>query len=170
MPGTFHAENRIELVTTDTVTSSSRKIDRKTSIQRLRDSGLGGDIGVYVFAMQAGRGVKPWYVGKTIKSFEEECLTPTKLLKFNEVLSGHGKPFLYFLSLKTKKNARAIDELESLMIGVALRRNGRLLNLSKTKQYEVVVSGVINSSSGAPTLKASAFRKMIGLTSKQGLR
>jgi len=105
-----------------------------------------------------------------INSGRRLTLESRQNVQYNEVVVAHGRPFLYFLVLSSKMNKKAIEELESLMIGVALQKNSNLLNLSKTKQYQVVVRGVINSSAGAPTKHATAFRKMIGLHKKTGLR
>jgi hypothetical protein len=168
MPGEFLAADRFEIPVR--YVNGIKRVDRKAAKAALIEAGLGSDIGVYVFAMQAGKGIRPWYVGKTTKSFASECFTDNKLLKYNDVVPGKGRPFLYLLTLSSKVNKRAIEELESLMIGVALQKNPALLNLAKTKQYEVIVHGVVNSSAGAPTKEARAFRRMIGLQKKAGLR
>jgi hypothetical protein len=52
------------------------------------EPGLSKACGCYVYAIRAGRGIMPWYVGKAVKqTFDRECLTDHKLVRYNSVLS-----------------------------------------------------------------------------------
>ena len=55
--------------------------------------------GCYIFALQHGENVVPWYVGKTEKrTFEKECCGAAQINYYNEVLVDHsGNPFLFLL-------------------------------------------------------------------------
>ncbi len=119
--------------------------------------GLPDACGCYVFALKAGRGSKPWYIGKAERSrFRTETLTPHKLNHFNAVTARHkGIPELYLLAQITpsgrfrapaRDTRPAIRELESMLIGMGVARNPGLLNSQGTKMLkELRVEGFLNS-------------------------
>ena len=118
--------------------------------------GLPDACGCYVFTVIASRGSLPWYVGKTERqTFKKESLNYHKLDHFNKVISKRkGRPALFFLPQLTAANKYrkptntkrpAIQELESLLIGMALNRNNDLLNVSGTKWLnQLTVTGFLN--------------------------
>ena len=115
--------------------------------------GLPDACGCYVFTV----GSLPWYVGKTERqTFKKESLNYHKLDHFNKVISKRkkGRPALFFLPQLTAANRYrkptntkrpAIQELESLLIGMALNRNNDLQNVSGTKWLnQLTVTGFLN--------------------------
>lgn len=120
--------------------------------------------GCYLYAVRAGRGMKPWYIGKAVKQgFEKECLKSHQLLIYNDVISGRkGKPQLLLIALKTKgdrfakpgpAHQKKIDFLETNLIGAAMKRNRSLMNVQKTAFLKkMIVPGFINSPKRHPTL------------------
>ena len=61
-------------------------------------------VGCYVFAIRAGRGFMPMYVGKAAKSFKQEIFTKDKLFKYNKaIFKRGGTPVFFFLVHPTKK-------------------------------------------------------------------
>ncbi|MCU7929089.1 MAG: hypothetical protein KZQ97_22020 [Candidatus Thiodiazotropha sp. (ex Dulcina madagascariensis)] len=135
-------------------------------------SGLSEACGCYIFAIQASRGTLPWYVGKAEKQpFRKECFSPHKINHFNNAIAGRkGKPVLFFIPQVTNNNKYrnptttkrlAIQELESLLMGMALSRNPNLLNAQGTKWIQqLTVKGFLNSNKakGGP---AAALREML---------
>ncbi|MCJ7515292.1 MAG: hypothetical protein MUO89_04920 [Dehalococcoidia bacterium] len=125
--------------------------------------------GCYVFAMQAAKGYKPWYVGKATKGFAQECFTSHKLHKYNEslALSGKGTPVLFFIAAKgTRKKVRNkyIDQLETFLIHEAYSENNEIRQKSKIKTApRWGIKGVIRGGKGKPTNVESAFATMMGL-------
>ncbi len=122
--------------------------------------------GCYIFALRAGRGATPWYIGKSGKSFRQECFTPHKLNKYNRALfeGKRGTPVLYFVALpgqKKKISAKIITEVETYLIGIAKAANPKLLNVSKTKPPKWGILGVVRSRTGKPSATETAFRKMM---------
>lgn len=131
--------------------------------------GLPTACGCYIFSIRASRGSLPWYVGKAERqSFQRECLTPHKIVHFNNALAGRkGKPELFFIPQvtpagkyrsPTSSKRPAIKELESLLIGMAINRNPSLLNVAGTKWLEqIAVEGFLNTkkarSGGAKRLR-----------------
>jgi hypothetical protein len=141
------------------------------------DDGLPDACGCYLFALQHGKNIVPWYVGKTEKrTFEHECFGPTQINYYNEILIDHsGTPRLFLLpkltgsgakfAKPTKNQHRDIDFLETMLIGMALDENKHLLNIKKTALLrEMVVPGVINSPQSRPTFEVAALRNALGLS------
>lgn len=123
---------------------------------------LEGEVGCYVFALKASKGMKPMYIGKATKSFVQEVFTDNKKNKYNEALAGRkkGKAILFFICLaKTKgpKNLKAIDEAELFLIQAGLVANKKILNDKKTKIESWSIGGVIRSGKG----KSSESAKLL---------
>lgn len=135
--------------------------------------GLPDACGCYIFAIRAPRGSLPWYVGKAERqSFRHECLTPHKVVHFNNALAGRkAKPELFFIPQvtpsgqyrsPTSSRRPAIRELESLLIGMAINRNPSLLNIAGTKWLQrLTVEGFLNTKK-ARSDAAKALRDLVG--------
>jgi hypothetical protein len=143
----------------------------RSSNERIPDA-----CGCYIFALKNGSNIVAWYVGKTEKmTFEKECFQPTKINYYNDVLADHnGTPLLFFIprltpsgnkfSKPTNSGYRDVEFLEKLLIGMALERNPRLMNIKNTTLLrEMVVPGVMNSPQARPTLAVSDLRNALGL-------
>jgi len=122
-------------------------------------SGLPDSCGCYLFAIQAAKGIKPWYVGLAAKqSFEEECFKSQKINIYTTVLNkcGKGTPILFLVAKLTKKGKfvnpnkknghKDIQYLETMLIGTAIEKNHELMNIMKTKYLrEMCVPGLIHT-------------------------
>ena len=135
---------------------------------KLKDS-----TGVYVFGMQAGGGIKPYYVGKASgkNKFEKECFHPHKLNKYNEALSEYlrGKPVMFFIVKddgRGKANEKELEMIEEFFISVGLVRNEGLLNIKGTKGEKWYIPGVIRGAKGQPSQAAKSFKSMMGMRKK----
>jgi hypothetical protein len=116
--------------------------------------------GCYVFAMNSGGGMTPWYVGKAERSsFLQECFTPSKISCYNDVLPRYdkGTPHLYFVAMLTPTGGfsqpsaghQAIAFLEKMLIGQALKKNPDLCNTRDTALLRnMVVPGFLNTPKG----------------------
>ena len=137
--------------------------------------GITGAIGCYIFAIRAGGGIRPWYVGKTDKgTFKGEVFQPHKLLIYGEVLRARkrGTPLLYFIVRQTprgklvKKRAngdRTTCQLEELLIGSSLLRNPNLANKRTTKHFrEMRVPGYMNEAPGSRSREATRLAHLLG--------
>jgi hypothetical protein len=132
-------------------------------------SELGGERGCYVFAIRAGRGFTPIYVGKATKSFKQECLNPANKHKFSEGLADYekGTPILYFIRhppQRGKTNSKQIVEIENFLIQNASIRNPDLQNVHGRNAPNWSIRGVIRGGKGKPTKPESEFRKLMGIT------
>lgn len=131
----------------------------KTDIAENVSSGCG----CYLFAIRAGRGIRPWYVGKAERqSFYNEVYSPHKLNIYNSVVANQkGTPVLFLILKRTSKGklakptknkngSRFILDLEILLIGAAYKRNKKLLNIKNSVTLrKMIVPGFINSKRGA---------------------
>ena len=138
-------------------------------------SSLPEAIGCYIFAIKAGNGYTPWYVGKTDKqSFRRETWADGKLLIFGEVIRNYdkGKPVLFllakltntgkFVKPTTRKRIESVAALEEMLIGTCLQRNRELYNKKTTKYLkELHVPGYINDQKGARPKNAKALAELL---------
>lgn len=140
------------------------------------DEGLPYACGCYVFAIKHGKNTLPWYVGKAERiPFKKECVQPTKLNYYNQVLPRHtGTPLLFLIprltgsekkfSKPTRTNYRDVDFLETLLIGYALKRNPELMNVKKTALLrDMKVPGIVNNPQARPSKAVVELRNALGL-------
>jgi len=137
-----------------------------------RYPGLSDACGCYIYSIRG----KVWYVGMASKqSFRKEAFTSHKLVKYNEALSEvSGNPQLILLARLTNTGRfsnpssnghRDIELLENLLIGSAIARNPKLLNIKNTKHLnDMEVPGVINTKQGVSRRKSvQALKQSLGL-------
>ena len=155
---------------------SSDAASRREFWERVEDDvpDLPDACGCYVFAIQASRGILPWYVGKAEKqSFVNECLSSHKINHYNNAIVGRkGKPVLYLLPQVTrngkyrkvsKLQKPAISELETMLMGMAISRNPGMLNIKGTRMMrELTVEGFLNSKKSSGGKASSELRKILG--------
>jgi hypothetical protein len=136
-----------------------------------KECGCRDDIGCYVFAVRSsgGAAMYPYYVGKSAKSFGQECFSPTKMLKYVHVLAQFkkAKAFLFLVRPsihRGPRNRKAIAQLEKHLIEVAFQRNPELENVQNTPKADLQIRGVLNHHArGTPTLSARSFKNTMGL-------
>lgn len=136
-------------------------------------NGLSMSCGCYIFGLKSGRGMTPWYVGKTNKqTFIEECFDHHKINYYNEVISiSKGTPVLFLLAKKTNKDkfckpsknvSSEVKFLENLLIGLAINKNKNLLNIKQTNALRnLSVPGIINSPKGGRKLAVRNLLDML---------
>jgi len=146
----------------------------KKSFWNMVGKEVSSSCGCYLFAIQAAKGIKPWYIGLAAKqSFEKECFTPQKINIYNEVLaSGSGTPLLFLVAKRTNKgkivkpskngHKKDIIFLETMLIATAREKNRKLKNKMKTKYLrKMIVPGLINTPRGKQSNPESEFKKAI---------
>jgi hypothetical protein len=126
--------------------------------------------GCYIFAMRAGKGFTPWYVGRTKSCFLKECFAEHKRGKYNDVLFNgrQGTPVMFFVA--PRDGVRVVEKsdlasMEKHLIQIAYAKNSELKNVHGTKATSWIIDGVIRSGKGKPSKKAKQFRTMMGMTS-----
>jgi len=158
------------------IDSSREKEKRFWELVETECDGLPDAVGCYIFAIRAGKGVRPWYVGMTEKaSFRKECWQPHKLLQYVGALQKRkkGTPVLYLLAKQTpsgrltkpsKRRLGAVHALEQLLINTCILRNSKLLNKKTTKHFRgIEVPGYMNESPGARTRHARRLANVLGV-------
>jgi len=127
-----------------------------------------GRFGCYVFAMSAGRGLTPWYVGKTTKTFKKEVFTPHKLNYYTLAMMNYarGKPAFFFVAApkaKGKRNNSMIREVEKYLINLGITANPDLLNKQDASLPDWGINGVVRGGKGKVAAGVKSFRKMLGI-------
>jgi|ERR1051325_2399419 hypothetical protein len=160
---------------------STNNIDRSASARNrfwekvnARVPDLPSASGCYIFAMRAGKGFKPFYVGIAEKQpFKRECWSANKMIIYNDVLAYpiNGSPILFLIAKRSplnrlvrpgKRRHGSNDFLESMLIGASLKKNRNLMNIQKTKYLKKMsVPGFLNTPQRHPTQPESEFRKVI---------
>jgi hypothetical protein len=125
--------------------------------------------GCYVFAMRAGKGFRPIYIGKATRSFKQECFAQHKIAShYGPAMSnaGKGTPVIFLVILehnKGKVNKKAIAKVESFLIQNAMKKNPELSNIRGKKEEHWIIEGVIRSGKGKLSESAKEFKSAIGL-------
>jgi hypothetical protein len=135
-------------------------------------SELSAACGCYVYTLRG----RAWYVGRAERqTFKAECYTPHKVMLYNDALdSVGGDAALIFVAERTLQNRftsptvrsiPAVRMLEDRLIGLAVARNEKLLNIRGTKFLRNMrVPGVINTGSGGARAAAvKALKKSLGV-------
>jgi hypothetical protein len=122
-----------------------------------------GRRGCYVFAMRAGRGITPTYVGLARKGFSQECFTADKLGKCNQTLVDYlrGTLVVFFVvapSGRGRPAEKQIELVEQFLIQVGVAANEHLLNVQGTKSEKWAISGVLRAGQGRPSAAAKQFK------------
>lgn len=124
--------------------------------------------GCYVFAMRAGGGIKPAYVGAATKRFGQECFTAHKLGKCNEVLVDYerGTLVVFFIVAPERRGRPGVKQIglvEDFLIQAGVAANPSLLNVKGTKEADWAIAGVIRTQQGRPSMAAAAFKSAMKL-------
>jgi len=124
--------------------------------------------GCYVFAIRAGKGFNPWYIGKTTKRFKDECFQPHKLEHYNTVLNHGitGSPVMFFVAPEgnsKKVGKKDLDDIETTLIQYGKLKNDKIRNSRKTSLPDWSIAGVIRGHKGESGTISAKFRKMLGI-------
>lgn len=140
--------------------------------------GLPRAIGIYVFSTCHGENYTPWYVGKTNAKggFRGEIFQDHKLNHYvgaSQRKKGH--PAIHLIAKiepargnfcrASARSGREIDELETVMIGMALRANPDVRNSKKTWfNKNCSVPGIIGPAvNGRPSKAVTTLRNTFDL-------
>jgi hypothetical protein len=126
------------------------------------------EVGCYIFAIKAGQGFTPWYVGKTKTTFKGECFTADKINKYNKAIMTYkkGSPVLFFVSHPKQRgptNHKEIREIEVFFTQIALAKNEKILNIKNAKQQSWSIQGILRGSQGKVAESTKDLKKTLGL-------
>jgi len=129
---------------------------------------LASKIGCYLFAIRAGKGYTPIYVGKASKSFKQEVFSSHKLSKYQQAMVDYSKgtPVMFFIVYPLKKgktNEKHIKKLEEFLIQTSVAANPDLMNIRGVKSQSWSIKGVLRSSKGPPTANAKELKKVLNI-------
>ena len=88
-----------------TLPGASRVVDPNKARSSLGATADGKRVGCYIFAVEKGKRLMPWYVGKATKSFSQEVFNGGNCHKYDEALglAVTGKPILFLVAAPQKK-------------------------------------------------------------------
>jgi hypothetical protein len=127
-------------------------------------------IGCYVFAMRAGKGYTPIYIGKATKSFGSEVFAPHKHAKYLQALTSYkrGTPVIFLIAYPSYKkgaiNKNHLSVLEKFLIQQAVIVNSNLLNINLTKIPKWGIAGIIRSTTKKPNKSATQLKRVMGFS------
>lgn len=122
--------------------------------------------GCYIFAMRAGKGYKPWYVGKTSKqTLEDEAFTDRNIKMMSNLANNvKGTLVLFLVSTgRVKTNDKHVDEIETWLIKQAQAANSELMNAKKTKDPDWTINGLMGDGRKSQSDSAAALARTLNL-------
>ncbi len=125
--------------------------------------------GCYIFAIRAGGGIRPYYVGKTTRTFAEEVFQDRNLAQFYFPvlhMRNRGTPVLFLIASPKQKGpspSKVIDEMETFLIQQGLNANSDLKNRQKVRIPQFGIRGVIRGGMGKVASAAKEFRKTMAI-------
>ena len=132
--------------------------------------------GCYLYAIRAGKGIRPWYVGQSKGPFLNEVFAPSKLEHYQAAHESYqrGTSILFLIARltpgrKLMKGKLSEDEakfVERRLIISAYRENRRLRNVHQVKYAkELVIPGLFNDKTSEKKMSESTkdFRIALGL-------
>lgn len=134
-------------------------------------------VGCYVYAVRAGQGITPWYIGQAKESFGQEAFSYRnfKIFKqhFDEKIN-KGTPVIFFVirqtpggKLQAKYDVTEANWVEDYLIRRGLDKNPDLLNKKNTRHFtNVVIPGIHNAK--AKTTADKELQKVFGMAGPYG--
>ena len=129
--------------------------------------------GCYLFAHKAAGGFKPWYVGQSKGPFVNEVFTAKNKGHYVEVYNdlGAATPVIFLISRlttgeklsKRSLSAKEAGFIEQKLIGLALAKNSKLINVANTKHHKGLVIPGIHNHSGSLSRAAKDLRTALGI-------
>lgn len=157
----------------DLITKQS-KTDLKQVLDKV-DIRLSQACGCYIFALRAGTGYTPYYIGQSCKnSLTEEAFNPSNMGKYNDIIAeSKGTPIIFLIPLltpkgkfrkQTSRNRKlpSVDFLERWLIGEALKKNENLKNNKETMFLKNIhVIGIFNARHGEATSDSRELKRVL---------
>jgi hypothetical protein len=126
--------------------------------------------GCYLFGMQTGRGITPYYIGKATQNFGQEIFTPHTLVKYNKVAASYkrGIPVMFFVvQERASRSSKLIGEMEKFLIPLAYLRNPSLENDQHIGERKWSIHNIVGGNNqGKINNDERAFRNMMGIKKK----
>ena len=124
--------------------------------------------GCYVFAISAGGGLQPIYVGKATKTFKQETFNATNRHKYHNGFSDYarGKPLMYIIVHPAQKgptNEKHIVEIENFLIQAGVAKNPDLQNIKGVQRPSWTIKGVVRSGVGKRSEVALQFSSLFDI-------
>ncbi len=133
--------------------------------------------GCYLFAVRAGKGITPWYVGQSKGAFEKECFALHKQRIYRDVMDDRAKgtPILFLVARMTPRGKLSkrvrpseADFVERKLIHDAANANSKLKNIHHATLVKTVrIPGVLNSPKGRRTDAVNNLMTALGTQTRR---
>ena len=132
--------------------------------------------GCYVFAIKHGNSLRPWYVGKAERTdFNTECFSDRNRKIHRRLYSKNGTLRIFLLPALTEgeklrrvpreRGDEYIRHLEEMLMSMALRANGELINVQRVAWLRnIVIPGFIIFMKRRPPREAQDLKRALGLS------
>jgi len=177
----FDAYGPFDVATVDgKITAAQKSFWKEVRAQSAKygydDDKLECSFGAYVFGIQWGPKLTPWYVGQTIAKtgFRGEIFQFHKLKIYNRVMrKNNGTPVIFLFPLltpedrfsqsRTELNKRLVDWVEKMLLGLAFAKNENCRNKRGMKFLrECTVNGVMGPRyRGRPERQAAKAKSLL---------
>lgn len=134
--------------------------------------GLRAGVGCYLFAVRAGLGIRPWYVGQAKKGFVNECFGQRNQGVYREIMGdiARGTPVLFLIArltptgrLAKRLEEKEADFVERKLIHDATIVNPELKNSHHTRFVKTLsIPGLLNNPQGKPSDAVNRLRLALG--------
>jgi hypothetical protein len=129
---------------------------------------LAEEVGCYVFAIRAGGGLNPIYVGKATKTFKQETFNSGNRNKYSDGFSEYAKgtPIMYFVvhpPQRGRTNEKQIAEIEDFLIQAGVAKNPDLQNVRGANRPDWSIKGVVRGGVGKRSTAEVEFRAIFDL-------
>lgn len=132
--------------------NGAKAIANNPALKKFWDREVGENLsdrnGCYVFAVQAGPAIMPWYVGRTTaQTFALECFSGDKPKKYEQAMGNYAActPLLFLLESSTTIATKKIMELEQFLIELAAAANPKIQQTKGIPRPLWVIPGVTQS-------------------------
>jgi hypothetical protein len=170
MIATFHVNGPYKVPLKISERKSTKSVDEHALKEFWAENSIVDGIGCYALCHRAGRGQKPFYVGKTSNSFSKEALNVRNIKTINQELADRykGSIVLYLIRLEVRKkpNKKAIASLERTLVRIAHQKNPKLKNEKLKEILFWTVRGALNVDQGKPSNAARQLVDALGIPRK----
>ena len=149
--------------------SVSRDEDGKFSAGRADDyTEVANKYGCYVYATRFGGSFRPWYAGRTKRSFNQEIFTPHKQQKLENIWDRfeRGELVVFLVAPQAgpgRPNLKFVREMEKYLISACFEMNPLIENIQGLPRAAWQIAGVTSRRVGRPSDDAAAkMRTMLG--------
>jgi hypothetical protein len=168
----FSVKGPFELALRQSEGNNARFLDDHSISAICREQSEFNRFGCYIFCSRVGPYRKPVYVGKAVRrKLRFEAFNPRNKNRIAEYINDNNVRALEIILVTQDlaingRGSPLIDEVEEYLIGLAARRNKKLLNILKAGNKSWRIRGVVGSNAGFRGKAPNMLKRTLGLRSR----